>query len=79
MPKAIAGAGHKILEHIIRIQRDGLIRVVKNAAGGQIIAVKADRDESLRNSLSRVGEWLLALTLVVLKGFYVYVWLYPLS
>ena len=63
MRKSVARAGDEILEDVIGIQRKRLIAFVEHAAFGDVLAMKADRDQSPGDLLRGGGERVLALVL----------------
>ena len=63
MRQAITRPRHELFEHIIWIQRQRLIALIEHAALGDVLAVKAHRDQPSRRRLRSLRKGLLALAL----------------
>jgi hypothetical protein len=61
--QSIAGASDKILEAIVRVQRQRLIAFVEHPTPRQVFTMERNRDEPPRQRLGRRRERLLALAL----------------
>jgi len=63
----VARTGNKMIEDVIRAERQRLIALVEHAAARKVLTVKSDRDESAGHLLCRRGEGLLTLTLAEIQ------------